>query len=194
MWFANHLVLGDGFPAILLFWKCMYCSQVAVVRFWPGFWWGMDFKRHIDHEKSTNRPLNGSWTNEIRYYVIFCHIRQSLQKVRYLFNVIGSNFAWTWKDFGYYLWCMKRPNIFFVIKGYQVTPLNLWVTGTREWIAFLFCFFSVNMHYLGCVCLLMAWTVFICLKEKIFLLICNLGIITIVIICLLSQVTDVWLK
>ena len=148
----------------------------------------------MDHKKSTNRPLNGSWTNEIRYYVIFCHIRQSLQKVRYLFNVIGSNFAWTWKDFGYYLWCMKRPNIFFCDKGVSSNPLKSLSYRHKRVNSLSVLFFSVNMHYLGCVCLLMAWTVFICLKEKIFLLIYNLSIITIVIICLLSQVTDVWLK
>ena len=28
-------------------------------------------------------------------------------------NVIVLNFTWTWKNFGYYLWCVKRPRTFF---------------------------------------------------------------------------------
>ena len=39
-----------------------------------------------------------------------------------MWKVIVSNFAWTWKDFEYYLWRMKRPNILTWLsftKGYR---------------------------------------------------------------------------
>ena len=43
-------------PAILLFWKCAYCSRTAVARF--RFHW---------------KTTNGFWTNKIRHHIILYH-------------------------------------------------------------------------------------------------------------------------
>ena len=43
-------------PAILLFWKCAYCSRTAVARF--RFHW---------------KTTNGFWTNKIRDHIILYH-------------------------------------------------------------------------------------------------------------------------
>lgn len=94
-----------NFLATILFWICAYFNKGFDGR-WASY-------ESLEVLKQTT---NGSWTNKIRHYVIFCRVRLAKTvKVKYYSNVIVLNFAWILREresLGYYSWCMKKPNIF----------------------------------------------------------------------------------
>lgn len=96
-----------------IFWL-LYCFEYAriLTRVLTGD--GLQMNRW----KSWNRPLNGSWTNKIRHYVIFCRVRLvKTVKVKYYSNVIVLNFAWTWESWILFL-MHEKTEYFYVTKFY----------------------------------------------------------------------------
>ena len=91
--------------------------------------------RHAWHQDSSSDKA--VWFKKQSFHVIVSKLRLIFSKLK----VIVSNFRWTWKHFGYYLWSMKSPNIFMWLsfaKGYRGL-LQKWrsaVFGAMKSLAF----------------------------------------------------------
>ena len=177
----------------------LFCcfENVCIVLKWlrlgfdQGFDGGWTSYRSLKVNKQATKWFLNKWDK------ILCHLlshKTKPTKSKIFIQCDWLKFCMNMEGFWILFVMHEKAKYFFCDKGVSSNPLKSLSYRHKRVNSLSVLFFSVNMHYLGCVCLLMAWTVFICLLEKIFLLICNLGIITIVIICLLSQVTDVWLK
>ena len=122
---------------------CCFENVCIVLKWlWLGFDQGFDggwtSYRSLKVNKQATKWFLNKWDK------ILCHLlshKTKPTKSKIFIQCDWLKFCMNMEGFWILFVMHEKAKYFFCDKGYQVTPLNLWVTGTREWIAFLFCFF-----------------------------------------------------